>query len=233
MNNTLTLNLNEEKEIALEKQSKNILDTISDAFSNAVKKGTELIKLPDNWGEEVKAGLEKIDIKEIGESVVETALKTGLKKLGVKTSTFNSVKGVIDAVKEGDLKQGLDSGMNTVVGLLKIPTSIKTLIKNGKDVILDQVFEDELKTVMTKQKNTISRINKKCIQMEDAFQKNDTKTLDRISKTLRTDLEKVMPIENVIRKGEKILNQYQLYKNKGNKELTQDEVEVCKILSAV
>ena len=100
MNNTLTLNLNEEKEIALEKQSKNILDTISDAFSNAVKKGTELIKLPDNWGEEVKAGLEKIDIKEIRESVVETALKTGLKKLGVKTSTFNSVKGVIDAVKE-------------------------------------------------------------------------------------------------------------------------------------
>lgn len=233
MNNTLALNLNEEKEIVLEKQSKNILENISDAFSNAVKKGTELIKLPDNWGEEVKSGLEKIDIKEIGESVVETALKTGMKSLGMKTSTFNSLKNVVDAVREGDLKQGLDSGINAVVGMLKIPTSIKTLIKNGKDVILDQVFEDELKTVMTKQKNTISRINKKCTQMEEAFQNNDTKTLDRISKTLKTDLEKVMPIKDVIKRGENVLNQYQLYKNKGNKELTQDEVEVCKILTAV
>ena len=54
-------------------------------------------------GLKAKGDLE-IDIKGIGESVVETALKTGLKKLGVKTSTFNSVKSVIDAVKEGDLK---------------------------------------------------------------------------------------------------------------------------------
>jgi len=231
MSNTLSLNLNEEKEVVLDKQSKNILENFSDAFSNAVKIGTEKINLPDNWGEKVKEGLEKIDLKEIGVSAVESALKSGMKSLGMKSSTFTSLKNIFDAVKEGDLKKGLGSGFNVAIGMLNIPTNIKTFLKNGKNIVLDQVFEDELKTVMTKQKNTISRIDKKCTQMEEAFQKNDTKTLDRIAKTLKTDLEKVMPIQTVIQRGETILNQYQLYKNKGGVKLTQDEKDLCVTLA--
>ena len=231
MNQALQLNINQEKDIVLEKQSRNILENISDAFSNAVKKGTEKIVLPENWNEKVKEGLEKIDLKGIGEAAVEGALKIGMKNLGMKSSTFTSLKNIFEAVKEGDLKKGLASGLNVAIGALKIPTTAKTLLKNGKNVILDQAFEDELKLVMTKQKNTISRINKKCMQMEEAFQKNDNKTLDRVSKSLRTDLEKVMPIKDVIQKGESILNQYQLYKSKGEKTLTQEEKELCMSLT--
>ena len=231
MSNSLALDLSKEKEITLDNQSNNILTNISNAFSNAVKKGSELINFPDNLGETVKEGLEKIDLKEIGESAVESALKTGMKSLGMKASTFNSLKNVFDAVKEGDLKKGLESGLNVAIGALKIPTTAKTLLKNGKSLILDQVFEDELKKVMTKQKNTISRIDKKCVQMEEAFNKNDTKTLDKVAKTLKTDLEKVMPIQDVISKGNNILNKYQLYKSKGTTELTQTEKELLEKLA--
>lgn len=231
MSNTLALDLNKEKEITIDKQSGNILNNISDAFNNAVKKGVELIDFPDNLGESVKNGLEKIDLKEIGYTAVESALKSGMKSFGIKSSTFNSLKNIFDAVKEGDLKKGLASGLNVAIGALKIPTTAKTLLKNGKNVILDQVFEDELKSIMSKQKNTISRINKKCIQMEEAFKTNDTKTLDRIAKTLKTDLEKVMPIQDVITRGNSILNKYQLYKSKGTSELSQIEKELCEKLA--
>lgn len=231
MTNTLELNLNNEKDITLSNQSGNILSNISTAFSNAVKKGSELIEFPDNLGDAVKKGIEKIDLKEIGESAVESALKTGMKSLGMKSSTFNSLKSIFDAVKEGDLKKGLASGLNVAIGALKIPTTAKTLLKNGKNLILDQVFEDELKKVMTKQKNTISRIDKKCLQMEEAFDKNDTKTLDRIAKTLKTDLEKVMPIQDVISRGNNILNKYQLYKSKGKNEFTNLEKELLEKLA--
>lgn len=227
MSETLTLDLNKEKEIILTPQAGNILNNISDAFSNAVKKGSELINFPDDLGEIVRDGLDKIDIKEIGSSAVESALKTGMTSLGMKASTFNSLKSIFDAVKEGDLKKGLTSGLNVVISALKIPTSAKTLLKNGKNLILDQVFEDELKTIMTKQKNTISRINKKCAQMEEAFKIDDTKTLNRVAKTLKTDLEKVMPIQDVIAKGNSILNKYQLYKNNGGTKLTKEEQELC------
>ena len=63
MSEALTLDLNKEKEISLGEQSGNILNNISNAFSNEVKKGTELIDFQDNLGESVKQGLEKIDIK--------------------------------------------------------------------------------------------------------------------------------------------------------------------------
>ena len=69
--------------------------------------------------------------------------------------------------------------------------------------------------------------------MEEAFKTGDEKTLDRISKTLKTDLKKVMPIKDVIQKGEETLNKYQLYKNKGNIKLTQNEEDLCKQLVAV
>ena len=137
---------------------------------------------------------------------------------------------IFDAVKEGDLKKGLASGLNVIISSLKVPTTAKTLLKNGKNLILDQIFDDELKTLMSKQKNTISRINKKCVQMENAFKLDDTKTLDRVSKTLKTDLEKVMPIKEVIEKGNSILNRYLLYKSKGTVALTQTEKELCEIL---
>ncbi len=231
MANILSLELDKGKEITLEEQAGNILNNISDAFSNAVKKGAEKINFPDNLGEKVKEGLEKIDLKEIGSSVAENALKAGMKSLGIKTGTFNSIKNIFDAVKEGDLKNGLSSGLNIVISALKIPTTAKTLLKNGKNLILDQFFEDELKTIMTKQKNTISRINKKCIQMEEAFKTNDTKTLDRVAKTLKSDLKKVMPIQEVITKGNTVLNKYQLYKNKDTIGLTKTEEELCEKLA--
>ena len=231
MTNTISLELDKGKEISLGEQAGNILNSISDAFSNAVKRGTEKINFPDNLGEKVKEGLEKIDLKEIGSSVAESALKTGMKNLGMKTSTFNSIKNIVEAVKEGDLKKGLAAGLNVVISALKIPTTAKTLLKNGKNLILDQFFEDELKTIMTKQKNTISRIDKKCIQMEEAFKTNDAKTLDRVAKTLKADLEKVMPIQDVIEKGNSVLNKYQLYKSKGTTELTKIEEELCKKLA--
>lgn len=231
MTNTLTLDLNNEKEISLDKQSVNILDNIAGAFNKAVKKGAELINFPDNLGENVKAGLEKVDIKEIGLMAAENALKIGMKKLGMKTSTFNNLRDIAVAVKEGNLKEGLDSGLDIAIGLLKVPTAAKTFLKNGKNLILDNIFEDELKTIMNKQKNTISRINKKCLQIDEAFKNNDIKTMDRVAKTLKTDLEKVMPIQEVIEKGHSTLNKYNLYKNKGNSELTQIEQELCEKLA--
>lgn len=231
MTNTLTLDLNKDKEISITEQAGNILNGISSAFSNAVKKGTEKLNFPENVGELVKESVGKIDLKEIGSSAVESALKTGMKNLGMKSSTFNNLKDIFDAVKSGNLKEGLEAGLNIAISALKIPTTAKTLLKNGKNLILDQVFEDELKKLMEKQKNTISRIDKKCIQMEEAFKTNDTKTLDRVAKTLKTDLEKVMPIQEVITKGSTILNQYQLYKNKGTIELSQIEKELCQQLA--
>ena len=227
----LTLSLNQAKDLSLVDQSKNIISNIGTAFSNAVKNGTSKLEFPDNLGEKVKEGLSKIDLGEIGGKAAETALKTGLSKLGIKSNTFNSVKQIFEAVKEGDLKKGLSSGLNVAIDFLKVPTIAKNIIKEGKDLILGKTLDDELKTIMKKQQNTVSRINNKCKQMEEAFNNNDTKTLEKVYKTLKTDVNNVMPIKDVIDKGVAMLNRYELYMNKGNKDLTQTELELCNKLT--
>ena len=52
---------NEVKDLSLPKQTKNIVSNIGEAFSNAVKKGTEKLSFPDGMKETVKEGFEKID----------------------------------------------------------------------------------------------------------------------------------------------------------------------------
>ena len=227
----LSLTLNDAKALTLPNNSNNIVSSIGDAFSNAVKKGVEKLSFPDNLGEAVKEGFSKIDLGEIGAKAAEGALTIGLDKLGVKSNTFNSIKQIFEAVKEGDLKKGLASGLNIAIDLLKVPQIAKTIIKEGKDLILEQTLGDELKNLMKKQQNTISRINNKCIQMEEAFKNNDTKTLDKVYKTLKSDVSKVMPIKDVIDRGNSMLNRYELYKNKGGSALTSTEIELCEKLA--
>lgn len=231
MEKVLELNLEKSNEIILTEESKNIFENIADAFSNAVNKIGELIEIPDKYKEVVKDGINKFDFKGIASSATEAALKSGMKSMGMKVSTFNDIKGIFEAIKEGDLKKGLSEGIDLGVSVMKIPANIKNVIKSGKELILDKAFEDELKTVMEKQKNTISRINKKCDQIEKAFSENDEKTIERISKTLKLDLKKVMPIENVIQRGKEVLNECELYKNKNNKQLSEIEKELCKKLA--
>ena len=231
MAGSLELSLNNERGLSFDNQAKNIITNIGEAFSNAVKKGSEKLNFPDNLGESVKQGFEKINLGEIGGKAAEAALKVGLSKMGISSNTFSSVKQVFEAVREGDLKKGLSAGLNTAINLIKVPKVAKTVLKEGKELILDQVLGDELKNIMKKQQNTVSRINSKCVQMEEAFKNNDTKTLDRVYKTLKKDVEAVMPIKNVIERGSSMLNRYELYKNKGEKELTAEELELCKKLS--
>lgn len=231
MDRNLSLTINEVKDFTLDNQSKNITTGIGEAFSNAVKKGIDNFTFPDDIKEKVKEGFEKIDLGEIGGKAAEIALKTGLNKLGIKSTTFNNVKDIIEAVREGDLKKGLSSGLNLAIDLIKIPNTTKSILKNGKEFILDKTFEDELKSLMKKQQNTISRINQKCLQMEEAFNNNDSKTLEKVYKTLKQDVSKVMPIKDVIEKGNSMINRYELYINKDGKSLTEAELELCRKLA--
>jgi hypothetical protein len=230
MAGSLSLSLNDVKDLSLDNQAKNIITNIGDAFSKAVQKGAEKISMPDNLSTAVKEGLKKINLQDIGGKAAESALKEGLKKLGITSTTFSSVKGVIEAVKEGDLKKGISNGINIAINALKVPNAAKTLLKDGKNLIVDKLFEDELKTLMKKQQNTISRIDKRCKEMEEAFKTNDVKTLDKLAKSLKTDVKNVMPIQDVIKRGSDMINRYDLYKSKNGQELTSAELELCKKL---
>lgn len=231
MEKVLNLELEKSNDIVLTNESKNIFEDVSSAFSNAINKITDFVQIPEKYKQTVKEQFENFNIKEVAGAATETALRTGMKSLGMKVSTFDNIKDLFDAIKEGDLKSGLSEGIDIALSAIKIPNTVKNVIKSGKTLILEKAFEDELKKVMEKQKNTISRIDKKCNQLEIALKENDEKTIKRVSKTLKTDLEKVMPIEKTIMRGKSVLNECELFKNKDDKMITEVEKELCKKLA--
>lgn len=232
MVNTIALELEKTRTLDITEGAKNIYSNISEAFSNAVDKGIEILPIPRQYETAVKEGVKKFDFKTFAGKAVEATLKTAMKAMGMKASTFDSLKEIGEAIKNSDLKKGLSSvldiGINSIKG---VPTDIKKFIKSSKDLILGETFDHELTKVMTRQKNTIARLDKKCNSFEEAIKKSDIKTMDKLAKNIRTDLEKVMPIEKVIQKAQNILNQYELIKNKEGVALTEQELELCSKLA--
>ncbi len=80
---------------------------------------------------------------------------------------------------------------------------------------------------MVKQKNTLSRLNKKCDNFDKALKENDEKNMKKYATAIGKDLEKVSLISKTIDRGKEILNKYELMKNKGSTELNSLEQELC------
>jgi len=229
----MELELNRGINLEVSDAVKNATSTVSEAFQNAFHKGVNNLNLESNVLTKVKEGMKKFDLKEVASKTIDTAMKTTLKSVaGVKAGTINNLKDLGKAIRDSNLKGGLKSVINMGVDSIKgIPSSVKKILKDGTDLILGDTFDDELQKVMVKQKNTLSRINKKCDSFENAFQLNDEKNMKKYVESISKDLGKITLISETINRGKEIINRYELMKNKGSTELSQVEQELLKQIS--
>lgn len=211
---------------------KNATTTVSETFNNVLDKGLAKLDVEEGFLDKIKNGLEKFDIKKVASDTIDTALKSTLKTVaGVKAKTVDTLQDLGKAIRDADLKGGLKSVINIGIDSIKgIPSSIKNVVTDGIDLILGDTFDDELKKVMTKQKNTLSRIDKKCDEFEKALTENDEKSMKKYANAISKELEKISLISQTIDRGKEIVNRYELMKNKGSTELTSIEQELCKQL---
>lgn len=211
---------------------KNATATVSETFNNALDKGLDKLNVEENFLDKIKSGLEEFDIKKVAVDTIDSALKSTLKTIGgVKAKTVDTLQDLGKAIRDADLKGGLKSILNIGIDSIKgIPSSIKKVIEDGIDLILGDTFDDELKKVMTKQRNTLSRIDKKCDEFEKALSENDEKNMKKHVNSISKDLEKISLISQTIDRGKEVVNRYELMKNKNSMELTSIEQELCKQL---
>lgn len=209
---------------------KNATTTVNEAFNNTVEKCVDNLDVEKGMVSKIKEGLQKFNMSEVAAKTIDTAMKSTLKSVaGVKAKTINNVKTIGKAIRDSNLKQGLKGILNIGIDSIKgIPKTVKNLIKDGADLMLGDTFDDELQKVMTKQRNTLSRINKKCESFEKAFNENDEKNMKKYANSISKDLEKVSLISDTINRGKEIVNRYELLKNKGSTELSSIEQELLK-----
>ena len=223
----MELSLNRDNKLEVSTELRNASTTVNESLDNAINTGLMKMDLKDNMITKIKDGFSNEKTKSLISDTINTALKAVLKNtIGMKARTFDNFRNLGKAIRDSDLKSGLKSALNMGVDSIKgIPTGVKSIVR--EDLILGDTFDDELQKVMTKNKNTLSRINKKCDEFEKAFSNNNEKDMKKYVNAISKDLDKISLISNTIDRGKEIINRYELMKNKGSTELSSIERELC------
>lgn len=216
LGNKIVNNLN------IENLQNNFLKTnIGQIANNAIDIGLKMI-LPDtveNEVIEVKDALISGGIDDAITTAVENAIKIGKKALGIKKINFESVGQAESALLNGDLKKGISNGIDFVIDKLNksqiLPDKICSIIKNGKDLILNQTTND-IKNDFSEEKKAVEKIEKYILNWEKCYKMKDLNGLNKEFNKIQKQMKKIIPLEKLIKNVNKIENINELIKNTDN-----------------
>lgn len=235
--NSLDNNLLIQSDVTLETQ-KNFLDTtLGKVINTGLDAGIRFL-LPDLIEEQVidvKDAIINNGFKAGIDEAISSAIDMGKSVIGIFTGKFENVSQAENAIKSGGIIDGisdaLDYALNLCSKLGKIPNAICSVIKGGKDLILDTIsnnIEEEFKN----QVSSIEKINTYKENWKEYYIDQDFEKMEKEFNKLEKELQKVLPLENTIKETRNIENLHILIKNKGGDfNLSQEELELAEKLA--
>ena len=218
-------------EVTPEKQNSFLNSNIGKFVNTAVDVGLKAI-LPNFIEDQiidVKDSLIKGGLKEGIDTAINSAIDVGKSALGIFTGKFENISQAQTAVKKGGIIDSLSSTIDSVLksstksGLIQDKTS--KLIKKGKNVILNTI-SDNIEDSFLSQLKSIEKIGKYTKNWDTYYQKQDLEGMKKEYKKIKTQLKDVMPLETTLQQARKIENIQNLIQNKGNFNITQEEMEL-------
>ena len=181
-----------------------------------------------------------IDIKD---AILESGFSAGVKKaissaidlgksaVGMVTGNFDNIEQARTVVKSGGLIDSisnlLDKGINFLAKNKKISYNVSSIIKSGKNVILDTI-NNNIEKNFDDQINSIEKISKYSANWKEYYQNKDFTGMEREYNKIKEKLKEVMPIEKTITEARQIENIHTLIKNKdGDFNLSKEELELA------
>ncbi len=237
MNKEITIDENIDLESENNSQQSFLESTLGKVINFSVDTGLRAI-LPDIIEDEV------VDIKntfinegfsEAINKVVDTAINFGKSAIGIVTGNFESVSQAEKAIEKGGIIDGvsnvIDFTVDKVSDLGIIPDEITSIIKKGKDILLDNVSSNIKKEFKSQTKN-IDNLNSYTNSWKEGFENQDFSQMEKYIKKIQSTLNKTMPIEKLIEEARAIENLHELIKNNGgNFDLSEEQKELAKILT--
>lgn len=239
MENELTLNNQNlsTNELVNEKEQSGFLNTtIGKVVNTAVDLGLRWI-LPDfveNQIIDVKNSLIAGGLKEGINTAVEKGVELGKTVTGIITGKFESVAQAQNAVKSGGIIDGvsdaIDSALNFTINKGIITPNIGSLIKQGKNVILDNVSSN-IETEFANQIDNIEKLGKYENNWKEYYQEQDFEGMEREYQKIKERLNRTLPLEETLKQARQIENLHLIIKNNGQDfNLTDEQKKLAEIL---
>ena len=233
--NNLDNNLLTSSGVTLEEQKGFLDSTLGKVINTGLDAGIRFL-LPDLIEEQVidvKDAIINNGFKAGVEEAISSAVDMGKSVIGIFTGKFENITQAENAVKSGGIIDGISDALDYALNLCskfgKIPNAICSVIKGGKDAILDTIsnnIEEEFKN----QVSSVEKINSYMQNWKNSYNNKDLDGMEKEYKKLEKELEKTLPIENTIKEARKIENIHILIKNKGDFNISNDELELAKKL---
>lgn len=236
LSNNINNSLEIKEEVSLEKQ-KNFLETNIGRIANiALDTGIRAL-LPDIIEEQI------IDVKN---EIINNGFKAGVKEAisaaidlgksisGIFTGNFENITQAQNVIKNGGIMDGISKALDYALNMLskskKLPSSITSVIKSGKNIILDTI-SNNIEQSFNNQINSIEKINKYSQNWKTYYKQKNFDGMEKEFKKLKKEIKDILPLENTIKQARSIENIHTLIKNKsGNFNLSKEEMELAEKL---
>lgn len=227
-----------QNEIVTESNQNSFLEsTLGKTINSAVDIGLRWV-LPDLIEDEIiniKDGLIKGGIKEGINTAVNAAINFGKSALGIFTGKFESISQAQTAIKTGGIIDGvsnvLDTVLNKTVQSGLINSSVANLIRQGKNVILDNVSKN-IENTFTTQLDNVEKLAKYENNWKEYYKEQNFEGMEREYEKIKERLKELIPIENTLKEARIIENLHTIIKNNGqNFNLTSEQLELANILT--
>jgi len=230
--NEIINNLNIENE-----QNKFINSTIGKIVNNAVDMGLRYI-LPDLIEEEVievKDSLLNNGLAEGIQTAAQNVVEIGKSAVGILTGNFENISQIKKAVEQGGvidtISDVIDVATNKAQKSGILNRSIATLIKSGKNAILNNV-SNSIEKEFTNQEKNIEKLEQYTEKWQEYYKDKDFAGMNKEYNKIQEKLAEVIPIEETLKKARQIETLHNLIKNNGeNFDLTKEQLELIEKLN--
>ena len=183
---------------------------------------------------DVKNSLVKGGLKEGIKTVIDVGIDLGKSISGIFTGKFENISQAQNVIKNGGIIDGIsdtiDSALNYTEKNGLIPAEITSLIRQGKNVILDNVSSN-IETEFVNQLNNIEKIGKYENNWRDYYQEKDFEGMEREYQKIKEKLKETFPIETTLKQAREIENLHLIIKNNGhNFNLTKEQEKLAGLL---
>ena len=225
--------------INLEKSNNNFLNNIfGKTINTAIDVGLRAI-LPDlieNQIIDIKNSLLENGLKSGINTAINSAVDFGKSVAGIVTGNFENINQVKIAIGSGgivyNISTVLDKVINTVYQKGYINKNTKNLIKNGKNILLNNVANN-IKSQLEEQTNAVEKLEKYLNNWKNSYNKKDFSSMEKIYNKIEEQSQKIIPLENIINETKQIKALHNLIKNNGqNFNISKEEERLANNLAS-
>lgn len=226
------------KNLEVGKEQKSFLETtLGGIINTGLNLGIKYL-LPDFVEDEVikiKDTILNEGFKEGLNTAIDEVIDFGKSAIGIVTGKFDDISQMQKAVENGGIidtiSKGIDTGINKVNEKGKLNDTISNVIKKGKNLILDNISSN-IEEMIVEQGNEINKFETSINEWKKAYENKDFDLMEKEMKNINKYLEKIMPLENIIKEARIVENIHNLIKNNNkNFEINEVELEAANVLS--